>query len=89
MIAALSSGDFRRICAALANDLQEPAVRLHPEIADAMVSLRTAGAAGVAMTGSGSCVFGLVPDEATATRIAAELSARGLRAWALKTLIMV
>ena len=81
MIAALRTGDLVQIAAATSNDLQPPAVKLHPEIADALTSLRTAGATGVTMSGSGSCVFGFVPDAATAERISAELNFRGLQSW--------
>lgn len=85
MIAALQAGDFRRICAALANDLQEPAVRLHPEIADALVSLKSAGAGAVLMSGSGSTVFGLVQDPEAADRLARKMTGRGYSAWAVRS----
>ena len=86
MVSALQSGDLSRIAAALMNDLQAPAVKLHPEIADALVSLRTAGVIGAMMSGSGSCVFGLVGNESEARRISAEMNARGCRAWPVRTL---
>ena len=86
MVAALKAEDLGRIAAALMNDLQAPAVRLHPEIADALVSLRTAGVVGAMMSGSGSSVFGIVPDAAAAERIASELNARGLQSWAVSAL---
>ena len=63
-----------------------PACRLHPEIADAMSSLRTAGAIGVAMSGSGSSVFGLVESAARAEEVAGTLRKKGLSAWAVHTL---
>lgn len=85
MIAAMKSGDLTQIAAATANDLQAPAVKLHPEIADALTSLRAAGATGVTMTGSGSCVFGLVPDAATAERISSELNFKGYKSWPVQT----
>lgn len=85
MVEALVSGNLDRIAAALMNDLLMPAVGLHPEIADALASLRTAGVAGAMMSGSGSCVFGLVPDAAAAERISSGLNARGLRAWPVQT----
>ena len=81
MIAALKTGELAQIAAATSNDLQDPAVKLHPEIADALTSLRTAGATGVTMSGSGSCVFGFVPDAATAERISAELNFKGYQTW--------
>ena len=86
MVAALMAGDLAKIAAALMNDLQPPAVRQHPEIADALVSLRTAGVVGAMMSGSGSSVFGLVADESAAKRISQELNDRGLRAWPVHTI---
>lgn len=85
MIAALGTGDLGAIADALQNDLQETAVRLHPEIGAALTALRAAGATGVTMSGSGASVFGLVPDAATAAHLAAELTANGLAAWAVAT----
>lgn len=87
MIAALKTGDLAQIAAATSNDLQAPAVKLHPEIADALTSLRTAGATGVTMTGSGSCVFGFAPDAATAERISAELNSKGCQSWSVRTVV--
>ena len=86
MVAALQSGDLERIAAAFMNDLQAPAVKLHPEIADALVSLRSAGVVGAMMSGSGSSVFGIVRDAAEAERISAEMNVRGYKAWPVQTL---
>ena len=86
MVAALRAGDLGKIAVALMNDLQPPAVRQHPEIADALVSLRTAGVVGAMMSGSGSSVFGLVENEADARRISSEMNARGYKAWPVQTL---
>ena len=86
MVAALGTGDVGKIAAALMNDLQPPAVKQHPEIADALVSLRTAGVIGAMMSGSGSSVFGLVGNEAEARRISSEMNARGYKAWPVQTL---
>ena len=85
MVEALGSGNPEEIAAALMNDLQASAVKLHPEIADAIVSLRTAGVLGAMMSGSGSSVFGIVPDAAAAARISSDLNAHGLRAWPVRT----
>lgn len=84
MVEALQAGDLSRIAAALMNDLQPPAVKQHSEIADALVFLKTAGVIGAMMSGSGSSVFGLVPDESAAVRISRELNAKGLQAWAVR-----
>ena len=86
MVEALETGDVREIAAALMNDLQAPAVKQHPEIADALVSLRTAGVIGAMMSGSGSSVFGIVENESEARRISSEMNARGYKAWPVQTL---
>ena len=85
MRAALESGDLDRIASAMVNDLQAPAVELHPEIDGALRLLRKAGAVGAAMSGSGSTVFGLVPDEARGREIAAFLNLQGFAAWHVHT----
>lgn len=85
MVEALKAGDLSRIAAALMNDLQPPAVKQHPEIADALVSLKTTGVIGAMMSGSGASVFGLVPDLVTAERVSSELNARGFQAWPVQT----
>ena len=86
MVEALGSGNPEEIAAALMNDLQAPAVKQHPGIADALVSLRTAGVLGAMMSGSGSSVFGIVRDAAAAERISSEMNARGYKAWSVQTL---
>ena len=86
MVEALGSGDPEEIAAALMNDLQAPALKQHPEIADALVSLRTAGVIGAMMSGSGSSVFGIVESELEARRISSEMNARGYNAWPVQTL---
>ena len=85
MVAAIKSGDLEQIAAVLMNDLQEPAVKMHPEIADALASLKSAGVIGAVMSGSGSSVFGLVHDAAEAERLSSELNARGCRTWPVQT----
>lgn len=86
MVEALQAGDLSRIAAALMNDLQPPAVKQHPEIADALVSLKTAGVVWAMMSGSGSSVFGLVENESEARRISSEMNAHGYKAWPVRTL---
>ena len=77
---ALLSGDLKRITSSFVNDLTIPACRLHPEISDAISALRAAGAAGVAMSGSGSTVFGVVDSEAEGERVAGIVASGGM--WA-------
>jgi 4-diphosphocytidyl-2-C-methyl-D-erythritol kinase len=53
------------------NDLEPPVSRRHPEIAQSIAELRTAGARIAGMSGSGSTVFGVfdeAPDAATLAR---------------------
>lgn len=85
MAAALAAGDIARMAETMRNDLQEVAVKLHPEIADALVSLRAAGAKGAMMSGSGACVFAIVRDADEAEWMAAKLNSGGRRAWAVST----
>jgi len=83
---ALETGDLGRIAASFVNDLALPACRLHPEISDALASLRTAGVLGATVSGSGSSVFGLVESAARAEEIAESLRKKGLSAWAVHTM---
>lgn len=85
-LAAFETGDLGRIAASLVNDLALPACRLHPEIADALASLRTAGVLGATVSGSGSSVFGLAESAARAGEIADSLRKKGLSAWAVHTM---
>ena len=80
MVAAFASGDPKAIAAALVNDLQAPAVALHPEIGEAISALRAAGTLGAQMSGSGSCAFGIATDEAEARLVRDRLVRRGFRA---------
>jgi len=85
MAAALAAGDFDGMVAALANDLLEPAVKIRPEIGEAMARLRAAGAEGVSMSGSGSTVFGLARTQEAAAELAGRLRDGGLDAWAVQS----
>ena len=82
---ALSGGDARTVVAALYNGLSSAAEALCPAIARARAALRTAGALGVSMSGSGSCVFGLARDAADAQRVAKNLAGAGLMAFPVHT----
>jgi 4-diphosphocytidyl-2-C-methyl-D-erythritol kinase len=64
----------------LANDLEDAAIALRPEIAEALAALREAGAAVALVTGSGPTAFGLFADITAADRAAAALPPRFARA---------
>lgn len=80
MVRALAAGDLRAVAAGLMNDLQATAEALHPEIAAACAALRETGAAGVSMSGSGSCVFGIFRTVEDSVRAGAAV-ADGHRDW--------
>jgi len=64
--------------AALANDLQEPALSLRPELRRALRTATGSGAAAALVSGSGPTVAALVQDEAAAVRLAAQLAGEGI-----------
>ena len=85
---SVSTAEIYRLCeprttpaADFVNDLQDPAVRRHPEIARTLEALSAAGATNVMMSGSGATCFGFVPDAAAARQIVGQLSSRGLACW--------
>jgi 4-diphosphocytidyl-2-C-methyl-D-erythritol kinase len=69
----------------LVNDLQAPVMRRHPGVLRAIGALREAGAQAAAMSGSGSAVYGLFAEAATA-RAARRLSRPGWQVFATRTL---
>lgn len=70
----------------LANDLEGPVSRRHPEVAWAVNALKKAGASHAAMTGSGSAVFGLFARRTDAARAAGALASRARRTIVTRTL---
>ena len=82
---ALSGGDAAAVAAALCNGLSSAAEALCPAIARVRAAVRMAGALGVSMSGSGSCVFGLARDAADARRVAKNLVGMGLTAFPVHT----
>jgi 4-diphosphocytidyl-2-C-methyl-D-erythritol kinase len=61
----------------LSNDLEQPAIKRHPEIAEIKEALLAAGASGALMCGSGSAVFGLFESEESANHAATGLHPLG------------
>ena len=70
----------------LVNDLEAPVVARHPEIGRIISALRRQGAAGAAMSGSGSAVFGLFTGRAGAVDAARALERRARRVLVTRTL---
>ncbi|GAB3299648.1 4-(cytidine 5'-diphospho)-2-C-methyl-D-erythritol kinase [Geodermatophilus aquaeductus] len=78
VVAALRSGPVEALAAALANDLQAPAVSLRPALRRALRGAIDAGAAAAVVSGSGPTVAALAADEDAAVRLAAVLAGEGL-----------
>jgi 4-diphosphocytidyl-2-C-methyl-D-erythritol kinase len=77
--------DFGGIASVLRNDLQTAAVELEPAVGEALAALKGVGAAGALMSGSGSAAFGLFPDEGSARRAEAAVSAQSrARGWLIE-----
>lgn len=74
--------NFRGFAAALRNDLADAARELEPAVGEALDALREAGAPAGQMSGSGSAVFGVFPDEPAARRAASSVRGRaGAERW--------
>ena len=72
-VAALC-GEPEELSHCLVNDLQAPALRLRPELADTIASAKEAGALAVTLSGSGPTVAALARDAEHARTLAATLS---------------
>lgn len=66
--------DIHQLLPLMENDLEQVVIELHPEIQKIKDELITAGAYGSLMSGSGSSVFGLFPDEKRARKAVATLT---------------
>jgi len=62
---------------AIANDLEEPAMRLQPELQGYKQAMQAAGLQAVTLSGSGSTLFGFVPENRAVDAIVQELSTPG------------
>lgn len=79
-------GDAGAVAAALRNDLEAPVAARYPELARLRRALLAAGALGARMSGSGSCLFGVVPSAGAARRCAGGLVAPGVKLLVAQTL---
>ncbi len=78
VLAALRSGPVAALAAALANDLQAPALALRPALGRALRAATEAGAAAALVSGSGPTVAALADGEQGALRLAAEQAGAGV-----------
>ena len=70
---ALASAGAAELAGGLANDLEPAALSLRPGLATTLERLRSAGALGAAVSGSGPTCFGLFDDESAAEAAAASM----------------
>jgi 4-diphosphocytidyl-2-C-methyl-D-erythritol kinase len=70
---ALAAGGPREIAAGLANDLQDAALSLRPDLAGMLDGLRASGALGALVSGSGPTCFGVFADAVVAETAATAL----------------
>jgi 4-diphosphocytidyl-2-C-methyl-D-erythritol kinase len=78
VIAAVATGDPVELGRALCNDLQAPAIRLRPSLADILTLGRGLGALGSLVSGSGPTTAFLARDAEHGAALAAGLAASGL-----------
>lgn len=76
MLDAVVAGDLDRICASLGNLLESVTLPRYHSLQEIKDELVRAGSCGVLQTGSGPTIFGLVPDLASAQKIAAKLESQ-------------
>jgi 4-diphosphocytidyl-2-C-methyl-D-erythritol kinase len=72
---ALQRADLPALQATLVNDFHELILEAYPAVAQAGAALRAAGASAPLLSGSGSCLFALVADEAEGRAIARRFDA--------------
>lgn len=78
LMEALRAGDPKALGAALVNDLQGPALDLHPRLGRTLSAGLELGAVGAIVSGSGPTVAFLAADEAGAVDLAVALSAEAV-----------
>ncbi|NQU09522.1 4-(cytidine 5'-diphospho)-2-C-methyl-D-erythritol kinase [bacterium] len=89
LLRALETTDVAGIGRALYNSLELPALRKFPVLGLLKEALRSAGAAGTLMTGSGATVFGLFAERAAAERAATAIRVEfGENVWSAVTRIV-
>lgn len=69
VLEALSEGDFHKLCNYIGNSLEPITSSMHPEVFQIRRAMKSMGANGVLMSGSGPTVYGLVKQENKARSI--------------------
>lgn len=74
MISALQANNLEAVARSLHNDLEGPALAIMPALFPLRERMLEAGCQAVLLSGSGSALFGICPDEATAQHAALDLT---------------
>ncbi|MCI0767567.1 4-(cytidine 5'-diphospho)-2-C-methyl-D-erythritol kinase [Bacillus sp. TL12] len=69
MVESINSGNYKGICDAVGNVLEDVTFKMHPEVARIKAQMKRFGADAVLMSGSGPTVFGLVHHDSRMHRI--------------------
>lgn len=69
VLQALKEGDFNMLCNNIGNSLERITESIYPEVKHIRQTMKSLGASGVMMSGSGPTVYGLVEHESKAKRI--------------------
>ena len=77
MADCIQAGDWDRLPSLIANDLEQPSIEKHPEIADIKQRMVDLGARGALMCGSGSAVFGIFRSNEEAIDASSQLAEYG------------
>ncbi len=81
MVSLLRDGDFDRLNSHLHNDLEPPVQLAFSVVREAREILMEVGVSGVLMSGSGPTVFGVLPNQSEAERIADQVRSRIASQW--------
>ena len=73
VVLALETGDDELLANSICNSLEEPAIKMLPEVAHVKQLLLDEGLKIVSMSGSGSCVFAMSQNKKQLAKIAAKL----------------
>ena len=87
LIEGLLKGDNQMVFDNMGNDLEKPAIAISYEIKNIEDLLRKNGFDNVLMTGSGSCVYAIVPKDKKTENIEKKLKTLGYTVFVTKTLI--
>lgn len=88
MRTSLLKGDLSLLAHNLWNDLELPAMQLHPEVRDLKKRMQNMPSIlGSLMSGSGSSVFGIVSSRDSANEVANQLRELGYDAWSVNTIV--